>query len=77
MATPSAAEEQIRKHIRVERLAHLFRQLDEEFNGYERRVIHAYLLESTRCTRQYLAMGVLKALGIKSAAERHTENQQQ
>lgn len=69
------AEDQLRKHIRVDKLTALFRQLDEEFNGYERRVIHAYLSDRVRGSRESLAMGLLETLGIRSQAAYHAENQ--
>jgi hypothetical protein len=59
-------EEQLRQHIDVERLTSLFRELDERFNGYERRVVLAWLQERVRLSPESLAMGLLKTLGIKS-----------
>ena len=66
-----SAEEQIRKHIDLEKITALFARLDEDFNGYERRVIQAYLQDRNNGSRCTLAMGVLNMLGIESAAARH------
>lgn len=65
------AEEQIRKHLDLSKLTSLFRRLDEDFNGYERRVVHAFLQDRINGSKTYLAMGVLEILGIESAAARH------
>ena len=42
------ADDQLRRHIDIERLTCLFRDLDEQFNGYERQVILAWLQDRVR-----------------------------
>lgn len=68
------AEEQLRKFIDVDRLTCLFRDLEEQFNGYERRIILAWLQDRVRLQPETLAMGLLKVLGIKSQYDYQVEN---
>jgi hypothetical protein len=65
-----SAEEQARKYLDLDNLTALFRRLDEDFNGYERRVIQAYLQDRNNGNGCVLAMGLLDLLGIESVAAR-------
>jgi hypothetical protein len=49
------ADDQLRRHIDIERLTCLFRDLDEQFNGYERHVILAWLQDRVRTSPDSLA----------------------